>query len=137
MRFAKYHGTGNDFLLVQNLEDTSPLSGGLIAALCDRHRGVGADGLIRIVYGDGADFVMDYYNADGNPSEMCGNGIRCLGKYVFDRGLTSKEEIDVATRAGLKRLVLETADGLVRRVTVDMGQPSLERGAIHMTGDTT
>src|SRR5437867_2317059 len=111
MRFAKYHGTGNDFLMVEDLDDGLRLSGGLIAALCDRNRGVGADGLIRIVRGDGADFVMDYYNADGNVSEMCGNGIRCLAKYVFDRGLTSKHEIDVATRAGGKHLVLEVEDG--------------------------
>src|SRR6266542_1042558 len=137
MRFAKYHGTGNDFLLVQDLDDATPLSGELIAALCDRHRGVGADGLIRIVRGEGSDFVMDYYNADGNPSEMCGNGIRCLAKHVFDKGLTSKEEIDVATRAGLKHLVLEAEDGVVRRVTVDMGRPSLERRALHMSGEPT
>jgi len=137
MRFAKYHGTGNDFLLVQDLDDATPLSGELIAALCDRHRGVGADGLIRIVRGEGSDFVMDYYNADGNPSEMCGNGIRCLAKYVFDKGLTSKEKIDVATRAGLKHLVLEAEDGVVRRVTVDMGRPSLERRALHMSGEPT
>jgi diaminopimelate epimerase len=135
MRFAKYHGTGNDFLLVEDLEDDLQLSGGLIAAACDRHRGVGADGLIRIIRGDGADFVMDYYNADGNLSEMCGNGIRCLAKHVFDRGLTSKEQIDVQTRAGLKRLALEVDDGLVRRVTVDMGRPSVERKAIPMNGD--
>ena len=137
MRFAKYHGTGNDFLLVQDLDDATPLSGDLIAALCDRHRGVGADGLIRIVRGEGSDFVMDYYNADGNPSEMCGNGIRCLAKHVFDKGLTSKEKIDVATRAGLKHLVLEVEDGVVRRVTVDMGRPSLERRALHMSGEPT
>jgi len=135
MRFAKYHGTGNDFLLVQDLDDELQLSETLIAAACDRHRGVGADGLIRIVRADGADFVMDYYNADGNVSEMCGNGIRCLAKFVFDRGLTQKQEIDVQTRAGLKHLVLDTDDGVVRRVTVDMGRPALERKAIPMTGE--
>lgn len=135
MQFAKYHGTGNDFLLVEDLEDDLRLSGALIAAACDRHRGVGADGLIRIVRADGADFVMDYYNADGNVSEMCGNGIRCLAKYVFDRGLTQKREIDVQTRAGLKHLVLEADDGVVRRVTVDMGRPALERKAIPMAGE--
>jgi len=135
MHFAKYHGTGNDFLLVEDLDDESQLSNELIAALCDRHRGVGADGLIRILRGDRADFVMDYYNADGNVSEMCGNGIRCLAKYVFDRRLTSKSEIDVDTRAGLKHLVLDAVDGTVERVTVDMGQPSLERKALQMSGD--
>src|SRR5712692_9836750 len=107
MRFSKYHGTGNDFVMVEDLAGSLELSPALIAALCDRHRGVGADGLIRIVRSDTADFVMDYYNADGNVSEMCGNGIRCLAKYVFDRGLTSEREIDVETRAGLKHLVLD------------------------------
>jgi diaminopimelate epimerase len=135
MQFSKYHGTGNDFLLVQDLDDELRLSGGLIAAACDRHRGVGADGLIRIVRGDDVDFVMDYYNADGEVAEMCGNGIRCLAKYVFERGLTSKRAIDVQTRAGRKRLLLDAEDGVVRRVTVDMGTPALERKGIPMTGD--
>jgi diaminopimelate epimerase len=134
MQFAKYHGTGNDFLLVEDLDDELRLSGALIAAACDRHMGVGADGLIRIVRGEGVDFVMDYYNADGEVAEMCGNGIRCLAKYVFDRGLTSKQEIDVRTRAGVKRLALDAEDGVVHRVTVDMGTPALERKAIPMTG---
>src|SRR5437660_7635219 len=136
MRFSKYHGTGNDFVMVEDLAGTLELSPALIAALCDRHRGVGADGLIRILRGDRADFVMDYYNADGNVSEMCGNGIRCLAKYVFDRRLTSKSEIDVDTRAGLKHLVLDAVDGTVERVTVDTGQASLERNGLQRSGDT-
>src|SRR5919201_3156546 len=102
MRFAKYHGTGNDFVLVEDLEDRHPLPSQVIARICDRHRGVGADGLIRIVRGDGADFFMDYANADGHVAEMCGNGIRCLAKYVYDRRLVAATTIDVMTRAGLK-----------------------------------
>ncbi len=145
MQFAKYHGTGNDFVMVEDLDDRLSLEAGLIAALCDRHRGVGADGLIRIVRGGGtgdgngrtaaADFFMDYYNADGEIAEMCGNGIRCLAKYVYDRGFTGATEIAVQTRAGMKHLVLDVADGITRTVTVDMGQPALERKAIPMTGE--
>jgi diaminopimelate epimerase len=135
VRFAKYHGTGNDFVLVEDMRDELRLEPALIAALCDRHRGVGADGLIRIAPADDADFFMDYSNADGEVAEMCGNGIRCLAKYVYDRGLTTATEIDVLTRAGVKHLVLGTEDGLVREVTVDMGPPALDRKAIPMTGD--
>jgi diaminopimelate epimerase len=137
VRFAKYHGTGNDFVLVEDMGDELRLGPALIAALCDRHRGVGADGLIRIAPADEADFFMDYSNADGEAAEMCGNGIRCLAKYAYDRGLTTATEIDVLTRAGVKHLALGTEDGVVRDVTVDMGPPALDRRAVPMTGDPT
>jgi len=137
MRFSKYHGTGNDFLIVEDLDDRLELAEEMIAAACDRHRGVGADGLIRIVRGHtaGIDFVMDYYNASGEVAEMCGNGIRCLAKHVYDGGLTAAQAIDVQTRAGIKHLVLRTESGRVRDVTVDMGVPTLARAAMGMTGD--
>lgn len=135
MRFSKYHGTANDFVLVEDLEDEMRLAPALIQALCDRRRGVGADGVIRIVAADDADFTMDYYNADGRRAEMCGNGIRCLGKYVYDRGLIASTEFLVATRAGPKRLVVQGDHGIATQVTVDMGAPALERGEIPMTGD--
>src|SRR5919197_6381023 len=118
MRFAKYHGTGNDFVLVEDMEDALRLESATIAAICDRHRGIGADGLIRIAPADEAEFFMDYSNADGEAAEMCGNGIRCLAKYVYDRGLTSATEIDVLPRAGIKRLVIEADEGVARTVTV-------------------
>jgi diaminopimelate epimerase len=128
MRFVKSHGAGNDFVLIEDLDDRlGILPPALVAAICDRHKGVGADGLIRIVRTAGADFFMDYYNADGDVAEMCGNGIRCLGKYVADRGLTAADALAVDTRAGIKRLELyRDADGLVDRVRVDMGAPILE-----------
>jgi diaminopimelate epimerase len=135
MRFAKYHGAGNDFVLVEDMEDAIRLPQPLIAAVCDRHQGVGADGLIRIVPHDEADFFMDYYNADGEVAEMCGNGVRCLAKYVYDRGLTSATEIDVMTRAGMKHLSMQAENGVATRVTVDMGPPGLDRKAIPMTGE--
>ncbi|HXF56518.1 MAG TPA: diaminopimelate epimerase [Actinomycetota bacterium] len=135
MRFAKYHGTGNDFVLVEDLEDRRRLSPELVAAVCHRRTGVGADGVIRIAPADGADFFMDYYNADGGVAEMCGNGIRCLAKHVVDRGLTASRELRVATRAGLKHVVVEVEDGVAREVTVDMGPPAFERAAIPMAGE--
>jgi diaminopimelate epimerase len=137
MRFSKYHGTGNDFVMIDDLAKRIFLAPAAIAALCDRRRGVGADGLIRIAPAEDAPFFMDYYNAEGAPAEMCGNGIRCLAKYVYDRGLTAEREIEVLTRAGTKHLVLDVADGVVRAVTVDMGPPAFERRAIPMTGDPT
>src|SRR5438067_4643096 len=144
MRFAKYHGTGNDFVMIEDLDDRLELIPEVIASLCDRRFGVGADGLIRVVRGHGgldslagADFFMDYYNANGEAAEMCGNGIRCLAKLVYDGGLTDAVELDVATRAGLKHVALETANGAVERVTVDMGPPSFERKAIGMSGEPT
>ena len=137
MRFAKYHGTGNDFLMVEDLDDRIHLPSALIEAACDRHRGIGADGMIRIVRGSepDVDFMMDYANANGEVAEMCGNGIRCLAKLVYERGLTTSEVIEVQTLAGRKRLVLDARDGRVRSVTVDMGVPSLARADIGLAGD--
>jgi diaminopimelate epimerase len=134
MRFSKYHGTGNDFVMIEDVADERTLSPALVAALCDRHAGVGADGVIRIAPSDRADFFMDYRNADGETAEMCGNGIRCLAKYVFERGLTDKTELDVDTRDGLKHLVLDVDGGEMRTVRVDMGPPALERARIPMGG---
>jgi diaminopimelate epimerase len=134
VRFSKYHGTGNDFVLVEDLDDRLHLDNELIEAVCDRQRGIGADGLIRIVRGNDADFFMDYYNADGEVAEMCGNGIRCMAKYVYDRGLIDREEMGVLTRAGRKHVVVEADGGVTRQVTVGMGPPNFERKAIPMTG---
>lgn len=134
MRFAKYHGTGNDFVMLEDLDDRHTLSSALVSALCHRHMGVGADGVIRIAPSADADFFMDYWNADGNIAEMCGNGVRCLAKYVYDRGLTSKTELRVDTRAGVKDLVLTVSDGAVSSVRVDMGTPAFTRKEIPMAG---
>ncbi|MDQ3991199.1 MAG: diaminopimelate epimerase [Actinomycetota bacterium] len=134
MRFSKYHGTGNDFVMIGDPDDALALTPTLVAALCDRHLGVGADGVIRVAPSRGADFFMDYWNADGEVAEMCGNGIRCLGKYAFERGLTGKAELDVDTRGGVRHLALDVDGGRVAGVRVDMGEPALERGAIPMAG---
>src|SRR5262249_12895412 len=133
MRISKYHGTGNDFVMVEDLPGTLDLPGAFVAAVCDRHRGVGADGLIRIVRGDAsggrsADFFRAYRRGEGRPAEMCGNGIRCLAAYAYERGLTSATTLAVDTRDGLKHVVLDVdaAARAVRSVTVDMGRPRLE-----------
>ncbi|MFA5890975.1 MAG: diaminopimelate epimerase [Actinomycetota bacterium] len=136
MKFVKSHGAGNDFVLIEDLSDERPLNAAFIAGVCDRHFGVGADGLIRITHTDGADFFMDYYNADGRPAEMCGNGIRCLAKYVADRAMVDRDEFSVATRGGVKHLtVFRDETHSVRRVRVDMGPPILARAQIPMTGE--
>lgn len=136
MRFSKMHGAGNDFVLVEDLADRLRPDPMMVRAICDRHFGVGADGLIRIAPGAGGDFLMDYYNADGEPAEMCGNGIRCLAKYVADRGLHRGDELAVETRAGLKRLRLfRDEGGRVDRVQVDMGEPALAAADVPVRSD--
>ena len=136
LRIWKYHGTGNDFVMLEDLDDERPLVQEQVAALCDRRRGVGADGVIRVTrgVGDGADFCMDYRNADGSLAEMCGNGVRCLGKLVYERGFTTATELEVGTRAGTKHLSLDVEAGVVRAVTVGMGPPAFSRREIPMAG---
>lgn len=132
---AKYHGTGNDFVMVLDLEDARPIDAPLAAALCDRRFGVGGDGVIRVTRDpDGADLFMDYRNADGSLAEMCGNGIRCLAAFAVDRGVRSSDTLTVGTRSGRKHLRLDLDAGCVRSVTVAMGAPALEPAAIPMAG---
>lgn len=135
LSFAKYHGTGNDFVMVLDLDDERPIGSELAAALCDRRFGVGADGLIRVTRDrDGADLFMDYRNADGSLAEMCGNGIRCLAAFAVDTGVWSADEMSVGTRSGRKHLSLDLEDGRVRSVTVGMGAPAFSRKEIPMVG---
>jgi diaminopimelate epimerase len=135
LKIWKYHGTGNDFVMLEDLEDARPLDPALVASLCDRHLGVGADGVIRVTRdGEGNDFFMDYRNADGSLAEMCGNGIRCLAAFAIDRGLTDAAELTVGTRDGTKHVSLDIDNGRVRSVTVGMGPPAIARGDIPMEG---
>lgn len=126
MRFAKGHGTGNDFVIVPDLDGELELTPGLVRALCDRHFGIGADGVLRVVRSDAvagdADgqapgWFMDYWNADGSFAEMCGNGARVFARYLIEEGLAHGPDIAVATRAGIRAVHAE-ADG---QYTVDMG----------------
>lgn len=132
---AKYHGTGNDFVMVLDLDDERPIDAPLAAALCDRRFGVGGDGVIRVTRDrEGADLFMDYRNADGSLAEMCGNGIRCLAAFAVDSGVWDAAEMSVGTRSGRKRLSLEIEYGSVRSVTVGMGAAAFSRKEIPMTG---
>jgi diaminopimelate epimerase len=134
LKIWKYHGTGNDFVLLEDLDGATPLDPALVAALCDRHHGVGADGVIRVTRARDADLFMDYRNADGSLAEMCGNGIRCVGVFAFERGITTATELDVDTRDGTKHLSLDVAGSGVRAVTVGMGAPSFAHADLPMHG---
>ena len=124
MKFTKLHGCGNDYVYVNLFEETIENPAELSIKISDRHFGIGSDGLITIGPSDVADFTMHIYNADGSEAEMCGNGVRCVGKYVYDHGLTDKTEVEVETGAGIKILTLNIKDGKVDTVRVDMGEPA-------------
>ena len=135
MHFTKMHGLGNDYLYVYG-EVPSNIEG-LSKKLSDRHFGAGSDGMIYISPSAIADFNMRIFNADGSEAKMCGNGIRCLGKYVYDKGYTDKKELTVETLSGIKTLTLDVSFGKVTGVTVDMGQaiPS-EDMTLNIDGET-
>ena len=124
------HGCGNDYIYVNALAETVEDPSAAAIRLADRHFGVGGDGLVLIRPSDKADFFMDMYNADGSRSEMCGNAIRCVGKYVHDKGLTDKTELTIETCGGVKTLWLTVEDGAVCTVRVCMGAPKFSCGEI-------
>lgn len=127
MKFTKMQGLGNDYVYVNLFEEKVEDPVATAIAVSDRHFGIGSDGLILIGPSDVADFEMIMYNLDGSRGEMCGNGIRCVGKYVYDHGMTDKTEITVETLGGIKVLQLFVGDdGCVDQVRVDMGEPILE-----------
>ena len=125
MRFTKMQGIGNDYVYVNCFEEHVENPSELAKQMSRRHYGVGSDGLILICPSDVADFEMKMYNADGANGGMCGNGARCIGKYVYDRGLTDKTTVSLMTDSGLKILNLNVKDGKVQTVRVDMGMPEL------------
>lgn len=130
MKFTKMHGIGNDYVYVNCFEEKIEDPEKLARFVSDRHFGVGSDGLIMICPSEIADFRMQMHNADGSQAEMCGNGIRCVGKYVYDYGLTDKTEFDVETLAGIKHLKLTVEDGKAVLIEVNMGAPILEADQI-------
>ncbi|MBO6137202.1 MAG: diaminopimelate epimerase [Lachnospiraceae bacterium] len=130
MKFTKMHGTGNDYIYVNGFEEAVENKPELAIRLSDRHFGIGSDGMIFINPSDKADFEMEMYNADGSRGKMCGNGIRCVGKYVYDNSLTDKTDITVETLAGIKTLKLHVKDGKVDTVRVNMGAPEFEPSRI-------
>lgn len=123
MKFTKMQGLGNDYVYVNCLKEKVESPSEMARRVSDRHFGVGSDGLILICPSECADFEMKMYNADGSRGEMCGNGIRCVGKYVYDYGLTDQTEISVETLGGIKHLSLTVEEGKVALVKVDMGSP--------------
>ena len=125
MKFTKMHGIGNDYVYVNCFEETVEEPARMAQLISDRHFAVGSDGMILIKPSDVADFKMEMYNADGSLGAMCGNGIRCVGKYVYDHGLTNMTTITVETGAGIKTLDLNVVNGRVSTATVDMGAPVL------------
>lgn len=134
MRFTKMHGAGNDYIYVDCFDETPPADPGRLArAVSDRHVGVGGDGLILICPSEVADARMRMYNADGSEAEMCGNGIRCVAKYVYDHGIKRETTLRIETGAGVLALELFVADGKVDRVRVDMGEPILTAEKIPTT----
>ena len=125
MKFTKMQGIGNDYVYVNCFEEVIAAPAATAIAVSDRHFGIGADGLILICPSETADCRMRMFNADGSEGEMCGNGIRCVGKYVYDRDIAKKNPLTVETRAGIKTLYLELEQDVVRSVRVNMGKPSV------------
>ncbi|MBQ1801896.1 MAG: diaminopimelate epimerase [Lachnobacterium sp.] len=123
MKFTKMHGCGNDYVYVNLFEEKIDDYAKMSIKVSDRHFGIGSDGLITIGPSECADFRMRIFNADGSEAEMCGNGVRCVGKYVYDHKLTDKKEVDVETGAGIKHLILNVKNDKVETVRVDMGEP--------------
>ena len=134
--FVKMHGIGNDYIYINCLQQTLENPEQLAIAWSNRHTGIGSDGLVLILSSDSCDFRMRMFNADGSESEMCGNASRCIGKYVYDKGLTNKTTLTLETLAGVKVLQLFIgADQKVEKVTVDMGEPILDAALIPVTSD--
>jgi diaminopimelate epimerase len=136
LRFTKVQGLGNDFILINGLEEKIKIIDfpELAVKMCDRHFGVGADGLVLLQPSDRADISMHIFNSDGSEAEMCGNVIRCAAKYLFEHGLVRKEKIQVETLAGIRVPELLLEDGQVGAIRVDMGEPRLDRSDIPMLG---
>ncbi len=137
MKFTKMHGIGNDYVYVNCFEEQVLDAPNLAIKLSKRHFGVCSDGLILICPSDVADFRMEMYNADGSRGKMCGNGIRCVGKYVYDKGLTDKTIVKIETDSGIKTLELMLENNLVKSVKVNMGSPELlpEKIPVSLNGE--
>lgn len=136
LSFTKMHGIGNDYIYFDCLDNSPADPEALSVILSDRHKGIGGDGIILICPSEIADFRMRIFNADGSEAKMCGNGSRCVGKYLYDFGLTDKKNITLETNSGVKYLTLhEGSDGLIESVTVDMGSPVLTPADIPVIAD--
>ena len=130
MIFTKMHGLGNDYVCINCFRERVEDPSGFARTLCDRHYGIGADGLILICPSKVSDFKMEIYNSDGSVAGMCGNGIRCLGKYVYDYRLTGKETLSIETKSGIRNMHLHIQNGKACGAMVDMGVPRLNAHSI-------
>lgn len=137
MKFTKMHGIGNDYVYVNCFEEEAKEPAKLAPIISDRHFGVGSDGLILILPSKAADCKMRIFNADGSEAQMCGNGIRCVAKYVYDHKITQKNPLTVETLAGVKTIQLFATNGKVSSARVNMGKPGLMRSEIPMLGKET
>ncbi|MEA2016571.1 MAG: diaminopimelate epimerase, partial [Actinomycetota bacterium] len=126
INFSKLNGQGNDFILIDSTNELINLSKEKIIEMCGRHFGIGADGLILVKNSDTYNLKMDYYNKDGSVSEMCGNGIRCMAKFAYDRKLIESENIEIETLAGVKNIFLDVKNGRVGDIMVNMGVPDFQ-----------
>lgn len=138
MDFVKYHGCGNDYIYFDCFSETIGNPGELSIRLSDRHKGIGGDGIVLILPSDAADAKMRMFNNDGSEGKMCGNAIRCVGKYLYDSGRCRKKDLKIETLSGIKTLKLNFEDDVLTSVTVDMGKPVLTPALIPTTlpGDT-
>jgi len=135
MKFTKMHGCGNDYVLVDAMNNKVENPAGFAKEICRRRFGVGADGLLLVANSDKADFRMRMFNPDGSEAEMCGNGIRCFAKYIYDHGLKKSETLKIETGNGILNIELRIDGGLVSSATVMMGEPILERAKIPVAGE--
>lgn len=135
MKFTKMHGIGNDYIYVNCFEETVDNPEKVSIYVSDRHKGIGSDGLVLIMPSDKADFRMRIFNADGSEAMMCGNATRCIGKYVYDKGMTNKTEITLETNSGIKYLKLFPENNIVEYVEVDMGKAVLVPKDIPVNSD--
>lgn len=135
IKFTKMHGTGNDYIYIDDRKEIIKNPSKLAIDMSNRNFGVGSDGLILILKSTEADFKMRMFNSDGSEAEMCGNGIRCFAKYVYDHNLTKKKELSIETGGRIKELKLKLKNNLVDSVTVNMGEPILQRERIPMLGE--
>ena len=133
MKFTKMHGAGNDYVYIDCFQEKIDNPEELAFIVSDRHKGIGSDGLVLIMPSDTCDFRMRMFNMDGSEAQMCGNASRCVGKFVYDKGYTQKEQITLETKAGIKTLKLFPVNGKVEKVTVDMGEPILDAKKIPVT----
>lgn len=136
IEFTKMHGCGNDYIYVDCTKGELLSPGEISAAMSPRHFSVGADGLVMICRSDTCDFKMRMFNLDGSEGNMCGNAIRCVGKYVYDNGMTDKRSLSIETKSGVKYLTLFVKDGSVESVTVDMGTASTSPESLPMRADS-